>query len=98
MDDDADLSSLGFTSFGNQKNSHTSLPIHARQNQNEAPLTTATPPAGLPAKPPLPPQQQQYQQSQDYNQSQNFHHNSGNYRGRGGGGPHRSRGFHSQGG
>ncbi|KAF3931251.1 hypothetical protein ABW19_dt0203179 [Dactylella cylindrospora] len=93
-DDSPDLTSLGFTSFGKKPTSHSSLPMHSSHN----PLSS------LPAKPPPPnPQSQPQSQSQPpYQQNFNPRGGGGGGGGRGGqnfrnrGGPHRSRGFHSQ--
>ncbi|KAF3917678.1 hypothetical protein AA313_de0208793 [Arthrobotrys entomopaga] len=94
MADDDDLSSLGFTSFGKTKTSHSSMPIHA----NPTPLPQSLPPQH---------QNSHHHQQQHFHRGGGGGggyrgNNRGNYRGGfdnnnrgGGGGPHRSRGFHS---
>ncbi|KAK6527794.1 hypothetical protein TWF694_004774 [Orbilia ellipsospora] len=90
---DDDLSSLGFTSFGKTKTSHSSMPMHA----NPTPLPQSLPPR--------PPQGQHQQQQPPFHRGGGggggggYRGNRGGHRGgfdnNRGGGPHRSRGFHS---
>ncbi|KAF3927894.1 hypothetical protein ABW20_dc0105691 [Dactylellina cionopaga] len=94
-----DLSSLGFTSFGKTSKSHSSMPIHA----NPTSLPQSLPPKpSVPAQ--FPPPNQYHHQQQQQQQHQQYSHrprgggnrgNRGGFDGRGRGGPHRSRGFHS---